>query len=193
MGAERRPISQPQQPFATWRRLTSARWSSSQRRTSGANAILLRRTDRLPFAPPPEWDSFESHVRRSVDSEFVRLDVIGDDQRARLAEASQLTESLRLYDSSYHAELHWWTAAFDIREGIPYGSLVSAAESDRVDVGRSFPVTHTASVARRSARTIPRSWCYRLMMIHTKVCWNAAKGFRLSCSTPQWSGRPAEQ
>ena len=107
-----------------------------------ANAILLRRTDRLPFAPPPEWDSFEFHVRRSFDAELVRLDVIADDQRARLAEASQLTESVRLYDSSYHAELHWWTAAFDLREGIPHSSLVSAAESDRVDVGRSFPVTH---------------------------------------------------
>ena len=107
-----------------------------------ANAILLRRTDRLPFAAPPDWDSFEPQVRGSVDSELVRLDVIADDQRPQLAEASQLTESLRLYDSSYHAELQWWTAAFDFREGIPHSSLVSAAESDRVDVGRNFPVTH---------------------------------------------------
>ena len=67
---------------------------------------------------------------------------IPDDLRPQLAEASQLTESLRLYDSSYHAELEWWTAAFEVSEGIPHSSLVSAAESDRVDVGRTFPVTH---------------------------------------------------
>ncbi|WP_101949611.1 NAD(P)H nitroreductase [Mycobacterium sp. 3519A] len=107
-----------------------------------ANAILLRRTDRLPFAPPPDWDTFEPALHDTVRSDRVRIDVIPDDRRSELAEASQLTESLRLYDSSYHAELEWWTAGFALSEGIPRSSLVSAAESDRVDVGRSFPVTH---------------------------------------------------
>jgi len=107
-----------------------------------ADSILLRRTDRLPFAAPPDWDSFEPELRGDVDSELVRLDVIADELRPQLAEASQLTESLRLYDSWYHAELQWWTAPFAISEGIPHSSLVSAAESDRVDVGRTFPVTH---------------------------------------------------
>jgi hypothetical protein len=107
-----------------------------------ANAILLRRTDRLPFAPPPDWDTFEPELRDTADSDAVRLDIIPDDLRPQLAEASQLTESLRLYDSSYHAELNWWTAAFEVSEGIPHSSLISAAESDRVDVGRTFPVTH---------------------------------------------------
>jgi hypothetical protein len=107
-----------------------------------ANAILLRRTDRLPFAAPPDWHVFEEEFRDTVDSYAVRLDVIPDDLRPQLAEASQLTESLRLYDSSYHAELDWWTAAFEVSEGIPQSSLVSAAESDRIDVGRTFPVTH---------------------------------------------------
>lgn len=107
-----------------------------------ANAILLRRTDRLPFAPPPDWHSFESRLRERFDTETVRFDVIADELRPQLAEASALTESLRLYDSSYHAELEWWTAPFEVGEGIPHSSLVSAAESDRVDVGRNFPVTH---------------------------------------------------
>ena len=107
-----------------------------------AHAILLRRTDRLPFAAPPDWDTLESELRLTVDSDVVRLDFVSDDLRPQLAEASQLTESLRLYDSSYHAELEWWTAAFEVSEGIPHSSLVSAAESDRVDVGRTFPVTH---------------------------------------------------
>jgi hypothetical protein len=44
-----------------------------------------------------------------------------------------------MYDSSYHDELHWWTAPFEASEGIPYSALVSAAESDRVGVGRPFP------------------------------------------------------
>jgi hypothetical protein len=107
-----------------------------------ANAILLRRTDRLPFAAPPDWDTFEPELQDTANSDAVRLDIIPDDLRPQLVEASQLTESLRLYDSSYHAELNWWTAAFEVTEGIPHSSLVSAAESDRVDVGRTFPVTH---------------------------------------------------
>ena len=120
-----------------------------------ADSILLRRTDRLPFAAPPDWNSFEPELRGTVESELVRLDVIADDLRPRLAEASQLTESLRLYDSWYHAELQWWTAPFAIFEGIPHSSLVSAAESDRVDVGRTFPVTHHAE--RRLEITEDRS------------------------------------
>jgi hypothetical protein len=107
-----------------------------------ANAILLRRTDRLPFAAPPNWVSFESELRDTVHSELVRVDVIADNLRPELIEASQIAASLRLYDSPYHAELQWWTAPFDIGEGIPHSSLVSAAEADRVAVERAFPVTH---------------------------------------------------
>jgi hypothetical protein len=107
-----------------------------------ANAILARRTDRLPFAPPPNWQSMELELRRAVDASRVYLDVIADELRPELAEASQLAESLRLYDSGYHAELLGWTSDFALADGIPSSSLVSAAESDRVDVGRNFPVTH---------------------------------------------------
>lgn len=107
-----------------------------------ANAILLRRTDRLPFAAPPAWESVETGLRAQLDTDAVRLDVIDDDLRPQLAEASALTESLRLYDSRYHEELHWWTVDFEATEGIPPSSLITAAESDRVDIGRNFPVTH---------------------------------------------------
>jgi hypothetical protein len=107
-----------------------------------ANSILLRRTDRLPFAAPPGWDAFETELRLTVDSDLVRLDLVPEPLRPQLADASALTESLRLYDSSYHAELQWWTAGFDVADGIPHSSLVSAAESARVDIGRTFPVTH---------------------------------------------------
>jgi nitroreductase len=107
-----------------------------------ADAILTRRTDRLPFEAPSSWEAVEVLLRRSVGNDLAQLDVLPDDARPRLAEASQLTESLRLYDSSYHAELAWWTGPFGASDGIPQSSLISAAESDRVDIGRTFPVTH---------------------------------------------------
>ncbi|MDH6194013.1 nitroreductase [Mycobacterium frederiksbergense] len=107
-----------------------------------AEAILLRYTDRLPFAEPPDWDSVESRLRRSVMSDAVVLDSIADDLRPELAQASQLTESLRLYDSSYHSELRWWTGPFETREGIPHSSLPSPSERERVDINRTFPVSH---------------------------------------------------
>lgn len=107
-----------------------------------AEAILRRRTDRLPFTAPSDWGSVEPMLRNAVDSRDVRLDVMPDDIRPQLVDASQLAESLRLYDSSYHSELEWWTEPFEVSDGIPQTSRVSAAESDRVDIGRRFPLTH---------------------------------------------------
>lgn len=106
-----------------------------------ADAILERRTDRLPFSAPGNWESLEAVLRDAVDGGAVYLDVIADELRPELARASQLTESLRLYDSSYHTELAWWTGHYENSDGIPRSSLVSAAEHDRVDVGRTFPVS----------------------------------------------------
>ncbi|MCV7282621.1 NAD(P)H nitroreductase [Mycolicibacterium flavescens] len=121
-----------------------------------ADAILLRRTDRLPFAEPADWPAVEAQLRRFDATEYVRLDVIADDLRPELAQASRLTESLRFYDSYYHEELQWWTAPFEMREGIPRGMLPTAAESDRVAIGRSFPVSHDEH-NRRSAYGDDRS------------------------------------
>lgn len=107
-----------------------------------ADAILVRRTDRLPFTEPPDWESVEPRLRRTVVSDAVVLDTIADDLRSDLAEASALTESLRLYDTSYHAELRWWTGPFETSEGIPHSALPSSSERDRIDIGRDFPVSH---------------------------------------------------
>lgn len=107
-----------------------------------ADAIMMRRTDRLPFAEPPDWESVESRLRRIVVSDAVALDTIADELRSDLAQASALTESLRLYDTSYHSELHWWTGPFETSEGIPHSALPSSSERDRVDIGRAFPVSH---------------------------------------------------
>lgn len=107
-----------------------------------ADAILARRTDRLPFRPPTDWDGFERLLRATLHGDASDVDVVDDIHRSELAEAASLTEALRLYDSTYHAEMDWWTAPYEVDDGIPHSALVSAAESDRVDVGRSFPITH---------------------------------------------------
>ncbi|KKC05027.1 Acg family FMN-binding oxidoreductase [Mycobacterium nebraskense] len=107
-----------------------------------ASAIWARRTDRLPFIAPMNFEALEQALRDAIDNDAVHLDVMADDVRDRLARASWLAESLRLYDNTYQNELHWWTTPFEGAEGVPYSSLLSAAESERVDIGRTFPMTH---------------------------------------------------
>lgn len=105
-----------------------------------AEAVSVRRTDRLPFNAPPDWGSFEPVLCNAVNDSVVHLDVMSDDVRQRLAEASELSDSLRLYDTLYHSELDSWSTSFRAWDGIPQSSLVTAAEGDRVDVGRLFPL-----------------------------------------------------
>jgi nitroreductase len=113
-----------------------------------AGAIGARRTDRLPFSAATDWQSIEAMVASSAKRQAVHLAVIADDLRPRLEEAAQIADSLRMYDTAYHNEMHWWTAPFEPSEGIPYSALVSAAEGDRVALGRVFPV------ARRPERRL---------------------------------------
>lgn len=112
----------------------------TQARRDRANAILQRRTNRLPFRAPKHWESIEPLVRSSFDNDLVALDVLSDDARPRLAEASRLTDSLRRYDDSYQHELLWWTSPSREAEGIPESALVSEADARRVDLNRHFPV-----------------------------------------------------
>jgi nitroreductase len=112
----------------------------AQARRGRADAILRRRTSRLPFRAPKHWSSFEPVLRSSFDSDSVTLDVLGDDVRPRLAEASHLTEALRRYDDLYHHELDWWTSPLRESEGIPESALVSESDSRRVYVNRRFPI-----------------------------------------------------
>ncbi|WAC93800.1 Acg family FMN-binding oxidoreductase [Mycobacterium sp. Aquia_213] len=107
-----------------------------------ADAIATRRTDRLPFDPVPDWTDFEAELRSRIDDTVALVDVIDDADRGELADATDMTDILRLYDSPYFATLQRWTAPFEASEGIPYDSLVSAAEGDRVDVARTFPFSH---------------------------------------------------
>lgn len=120
-----------------------------------ADAIDTRRTDRLPFDPIPEWTDFETALRSRIDDTVALVDVIDDADRPELAYATDLTDTLRLYDSPYFATLQRWTAPFEASEGIPYDSLVSAAEGDRVDVARTFPFSHNPE--RRDQTPIDQS------------------------------------
>lgn len=104
-----------------------------------ADAILQRRSDRLPFTSPTSWTAFEPVLRSAVGDDAVMVDALTDELRPRLAEASRLTEALRRYDTSYHAELDWWTAPLRLSEGMPPSALASERERGRVDVGRDFP------------------------------------------------------
>ena len=111
----------------------------TQARRDRADAILRRRTNRLPFRAPKHWASFEPVLRSSFESDLATLDVLADDARPQLAEASRLTEALRRYDDRYHHELLWWTAPSRELEGIPQSALLSEADDRRVDVNRQFP------------------------------------------------------
>lgn len=104
-----------------------------------ADAILARRTDRLPLAAPAGWEFIEPLLRSAVDPELATVHVVAESMRAELAQASRLTETLRRYDNSYHAELHWWTAPLEVADGMPYSALASASERERVDLARAFP------------------------------------------------------
>ena len=106
---------------------------------SRADAILARHTDRLPFAPPPNWAAVESVLRSTIDATQTALHVLPDAVRPQLAEVSRLTESLRQYDPWYQSELSWWTARYEMSDGVPYSTLVMLSERDRVDVARTFP------------------------------------------------------
>lgn len=136
---ERFPDAEQPEHLATIGFTASERVTDVQRHR--ANAILARRTDRLPFMAPSNWEPFETVLKAAIEDP-VHLYMVGDELRAKIAEASELADALRLYDSAYHAELSWWTAPFEVSDGIPESALVSAAESDRVDIGRTFPVTH---------------------------------------------------
>jgi hypothetical protein len=106
-----------------------------------ADAILRRRTDRRPFGPPQDWARFEVLLRQAIIPYRVMCDVVLDDARPRLAEASRLTQQIRENDPTYDAELVWWTSPFVAGEGVPQSALVSATEAAHVDVARDFPTT----------------------------------------------------
>ena len=103
-------------------------------------AISRRRTDRLAFAAPEPWPELEECLRTTVDGTVADLDIVDDDGRPALADASRRSEEHRRNDASYRYELLWWTGHSHVEDGIPQATLASSAEASRVDVARDFPV-----------------------------------------------------
>ena len=107
--------------------------------TELGNAIPRRHTDRLAFAAPEPWVELEQQLR-AVHGTVVDLDVIDDNGRPALADASRRSEQPPPDDASYQYELLWWTGGSRVGDGIPASALPSSAEAHRVDVAREFPV-----------------------------------------------------
>jgi nitroreductase len=102
-------------------------------------AISRRRTDRLAFNAPQPWAEMEQQLRTMLRGTVALLDVIDDDGRPALADASRRAEEHRRDDASYRYELLWWTGHSGTEDGIPSSALPSAAEASHVDVARDFP------------------------------------------------------
>jgi len=113
--------------------------SVAEARRDRVKAILQRRTDRRPFRAPKDWSSFEPLLFSCFDSELAALEVLPDEVRPQLAEASRLADSLRRYDDEYQHELSWWTEPSRESDGIPHSALLSESQARRVDVQRRFP------------------------------------------------------
>jgi nitroreductase len=104
-----------------------------------ADAISARRTDRLAFEAPEPWADIEHQLRTVLRSTATHLDVIDDDCRSILADASRASEQHRLGDPSYRYELLWWTGHSGGQAGVPSSAIPSRAEASHVDVARDFP------------------------------------------------------
>lgn len=103
-------------------------------------SIAVRRTDRLPMTPPPDWDRFFSNLHAILEPSEVVLDVVRDAGRTTLVEASVQAASNRAYDSRYNAEMTWWSHRDEqSSDGIADSALVTAAEYGRVGLAREFP------------------------------------------------------
>ncbi len=101
-------------------------------------AIRRRRTDRTAFARMPGNPILPELLRAAAGTD-ASVTVLSDDTRTVLAEATALGSGVRRYDSSYQAELHWWSGHRFEGEGIPESALATRAEQAKVAVGRAFP------------------------------------------------------
>ena len=77
------------------------------------------------------------------------LDVVPDDARPQLADASRFTERLRRQDPTHQSELRWRTSPFELDKGCP-------AHLSSVRIG-SQPRRHSKSLPYRGVRRTPRA------------------------------------
>jgi hypothetical protein len=159
--------------------------TEAQRRR--AAAISVRRTDRLPFAAPAAWPSLEPALRRAVLPYQVMLDVVADDARPALADASHLTEQLRRYDTSYVSELRWWTSPFESdATHVPDSALVCGSEAAAVDVARVFPPAgvdpHRSGVDHDCSKVLVLSTLHDDDRLDVLRCGEALSAVLLECT-----------
>ncbi|WP_156685541.1 Acg family FMN-binding oxidoreductase [Mycobacterium sp. Marseille-P9652] len=152
-----------------------------------ADAIRRRRTDRLPMGPSAAWPTLHSDLCRAVIPYDVSLDVVADEDRPALAEASRLTEQLRRNDTSYLTELRWWTSPFEANgDHVPESALLSSSEAARVDIARAFPPA--GGGRRRAAIEADRSKIVVLSTRHDDApaevlrCGEALSAVLLECT-----------
>ncbi|WP_330180146.1 hypothetical protein OHB26_27500 [Nocardia sp. NBC_01503] len=104
-----------------------------------AGVIDLRRTDRLPFEAPRDWNALLPRLRMLVSPHYLDLVTLDEKIRPRLTAASEQATALRRHDMMYQAEIGWWAGHSGDSEGVPREALISDSESARVGVGRTFP------------------------------------------------------
>ncbi len=154
-------------------------------RRDRADAITVRRTDRRPFRAPTDWPSLQPLLRNCVDPDLVGLEVLGDDARPRLAEATRLSEALRRYDDSYHHELSWWTAPSRDHDGIPQAALASGSDARGVGVNREFPTGADAehgAGSRHDQAKIVLLWTAENTRADALNCGEALSAVLLECT-----------
>ncbi len=135
--------------FADRKRLVPATDRSGREMILSCGAVL----DHLRVAiAAAGWDTLESTLRGLVDAAVVMLDVVPDDARPQLADASRLTEGLRRQDPPINPNYAGGHRLFELDQGVPPTSRVSASEASRVDVARAFPTT---GYGERSAQIGP--------------------------------------
>ena len=160
---DRRPMSSGIPTPTTlymWRRSTSRRWSTSPRPPPARGRDSASTHRPAAFRRAAGLGIGRVALRDTVNSDAVRLDIIPDELRPELAEASQLTESLRLYDSSYHAELSWWTEPFEVTRNPAQLTGVGGRKRPRRR-RTQFPGDTHPSADPKSTKTTPRSPCCR--------------------------------
>ncbi|MBH0781072.1 Acg family FMN-binding oxidoreductase [Nocardia bovistercoris] len=116
------------------------RWSTPPAQiVARAEAIMRRRTERLPMREPERWEELEHRLRALARYPDVVFDVLDDSARPRLAVASEQSAAVQRYDMQYQSELHWWTAHSKPSEGIPREALAAGRDAANTPIRRTFP------------------------------------------------------
>ena len=150
------------------------------------DAILQRRTDRFAFTAPEPWADLEATLLAALADTPVKMNVIGDDGRPALADASRRSEEHRRNDASYRYELLWWTHHSDSTEGIPPTALPSPAQAAQIDVARDFPTYDNDSltpVVQRDHSKILILSTYDDSQENVLSCGEALSRVLLECTT----------